>query len=284
MVRRSDRTISGWPTGTTASATRSAAGQNEGVTEALVGREWVQGGLRAALDAMLGGSTRFVVITGEPGAGKTALAQWLVDQARARGVTVAWGQCWAGDGAPSFWPWSQVVADLSLGDLLSGADEALDAAGARFRLFAAVAEALTARSRRDPLLVVLDDLQWADAASLRLLDFLTRHLREARTLLLATLRDNEPRAVDLPATGEYVGLAGLTVDEVATVLSGLGAPGAAEMAAAVHHRTGGNPFTFTRSPACRPPPRPCRPWSARRSPPAWPLCLTAASRCSKRPR
>ena len=86
----------------------------------LVGRDPAVTVLRAALDGALAGHGGLVLITGEPGIGKTALAAHLADQAAARGVPVAWGRCAEGDAAPAFWPWTQVLR--ATGGLAGGED------------------------------------------------------------------------------------------------------------------------------------------------------------------
>lgn len=86
---------------------------------ALVGRSLALAATRAALDATLAGHGRLVLITGEAGIGKTALAAHFAGQAAASGLAVAWGSCAEGAGAPAFWPWTQVLratAGLAAGE------------------------------------------------------------------------------------------------------------------------------------------------------------------------
>ncbi|MFI5262859.1 MAG: AAA family ATPase, partial [Candidatus Limnocylindrales bacterium] len=78
----------------------------------LVGRRLAVGALRAAVDAAVGGAGGIVMLAGEAGMGKTALAADAVAYAKARGAAAVWGTCWEGDGAPGFWPWIQVVRAL----------------------------------------------------------------------------------------------------------------------------------------------------------------------------
>src|SRR6266571_6039148 len=89
----------------------------------LVGRRLATSALRSAVDAAAGGAGGVVLLAGEAGMGKTALAAEAVAYAKARGAAAVWGTCWEGGGAPGFWPWIQVVRALTAdGD---GAGEAL---------------------------------------------------------------------------------------------------------------------------------------------------------------
>ncbi|MBV8810924.1 MAG: AAA family ATPase, partial [Acidobacteriaceae bacterium] len=75
----------------------------------FVGRERELLELRQGLTDALAAKGRFFLISGEPGIGKTHLAEELAREARVRGARVIWGRCWAGDGAPAYWPWIQIV-------------------------------------------------------------------------------------------------------------------------------------------------------------------------------
>ncbi len=154
-----------------------------------------------------------MLLTGEPGCGKTRLAEDLATRARARGAGVAWGRCWEGEGAPELWPWLQVIRTClravdeptlraligphggELTALLaplraaSGDGPATPAApAARFRLFNAIAHFLDAFAQRCPLLLILDDLHRADPPSLLLLQFFTQEQRQRPILVLGTYR------------------------------------------------------------------------------------------------
>ena len=88
-------------------------GQNWGVSaDMLVGRRLAIGALRSAVDAALAGSGGVVLLAGEAGMGKTALASDAVAYAKAQGAVAVWGACWEGDGAPGYWQWIQVVRGL----------------------------------------------------------------------------------------------------------------------------------------------------------------------------
>jgi eukaryotic-like serine/threonine-protein kinase len=89
------------------------------VTTPFVGRTAELAVLTADLDAAVAGRGGVVLLAGEPGIGKTRLAEELAAHATARGVVVLWGRCWEGEGAPAFWPWVQVVrayVQLQAGD------------------------------------------------------------------------------------------------------------------------------------------------------------------------
>ena len=75
----------------------------------FVGRERELATLLECLEAVRQGQGGVVLIAGEPGIGKTRLAEELAAVARARGMRVAWGRCWQGEGAPAFGPWLQVL-------------------------------------------------------------------------------------------------------------------------------------------------------------------------------
>jgi predicted ATPase len=184
----------------------------------FVGRERELALLRAALAAAIGGHGRLVLVSGEPGIGKTRLAEELASHAAAEGATVRWGRCREGGGAPAFWPWIQILraqfaatdpADLRT-QLGSGAEEIVrlvpelserlpgvaavalaDDAGARFRLFDGVVGFLRASAACQPLVLILEDLHWAQPAAVELLRFLIDEMQEARILVVATYRDVE---------------------------------------------------------------------------------------------
>ena len=161
----------------------------------------------AVLDRTLAGAAagrgRLVLVAGEPGIGKTRLAEEVARQAAVRGVRVAWGRCFEGEGAPAFWPWVQVVRQLlaevapaqlgmvlgpsagelsqllpELKELVPGLEPppVVELAAARFRLYQAVTELVRHAAAARPLLVVVDDLHWADTGSLGLLAFLAAEL------------------------------------------------------------------------------------------------------------
>jgi tetratricopeptide (TPR) repeat protein len=122
----------------------------------------------------------------------------------------------------------------------------------RFRMFDAVATWLCRVAGTQPVLVVLDDLQWADAGTVRLLRFLVPDLPRSHLLVVGAYRDEEVEAPghplrgllrELAARAELLPLAGLSATEVAALMTQVaGPPPDGDLAAAVHRRTGGNPF------------------------------------------
>jgi hypothetical protein len=176
--------------------------------ETLVGREPEFSALLADLAAACAGGGRLVLLVGEPGIGKTCTATALAAAARGRGASVVWGRCQEHEGAPVYWPWAQALAAASeahpqarefatLLPLLRAVDATggaeAEPARARFELFDRVVAALAAEARAQPLVIVLDDLHWADAGSLLLLEFVARELDGLPLLILATTRSEESR-------------------------------------------------------------------------------------------
>lgn len=246
----------------------------------LVGRAEELRTLAAALDAACAGRTAVALVGGDPGIGKSRLIAELVEVARSRGVVVLTGRGLGDEGAPPLWPWTQalrqlvapldratVAADLGpaaavvaqvvpavaeqLPDLPDPAP--LGPAPARFRLVEALCGFVARAAHRRPLLVVLEDLHWADPSTLQLLEFIAAEVREAPLLVVATYREIEVRKGD-PLEGTVTTLAvhehvrrlhlgGLSVEEVGHYVAALlgEAPGRA-LAQALTERTDGNPF------------------------------------------
>ena len=239
----------------------------------LVGRERELAELTAALEAAEAGRGGLVLLAGEPGIGKTTLAQAFARFAVERGARLAWGRAWEAGGAPAFWPWVEVLRELfaeaelageaarAVGASLAVAGEIvpelatpelprpaeLAPAQARFRLFDAIATLLRWSARGAPLVVVLDDLHAADPATLSLLQFAVRAVARSRVLLVGTARDVEARltpevAADLARVareGRYLVLPRLGPGEVATWLAAAGDGGLADL---LYQRTEGNPL------------------------------------------
>ena len=211
----------------------------------LVGREREVGLLDGWLDAALAGRGRLVLCAGEPGVGKTRLAEELRHRAGGRGAAAAWAAAPGASWRP-YGVWRQLAADLEL-ELLSGDVAAADPEAERWRLFDTTAQALSQAPRG--LVVVLDDVHAADDSSLALLVHLARHLsrRPAKLLLFATYRSTEHEVLGEhlaevarePAV-EHLALAGLDLAAVGTWLAAVAGP--VDRAGEIHAATGGNAF------------------------------------------
>ncbi|WP_394617664.1 ATP-binding protein [Lentzea sp. JNUCC 0626] len=221
----------------------------------FVGRAEESELLAGQLGAARSGSGRLVLIGGEPGIGKTRLAHEVATLAEASGIPVVWGRASDDEGCPPYWLFRQVARALtdSLPSALIDGGTSTDSATARFEAFEAFSEQLRAHASDAGLVVVLDDLQWADAASMALLVHVARGMARSRLLLVGTYRDTENSgremltatfaAVSREAGLVRVRLAGLPTADVHRQLeAATRGPVTAEMAALVHHRTGGNPF------------------------------------------
>jgi DNA-binding SARP family transcriptional activator len=246
----------------------------------FVGRERELAELGAALDDAFAGKGRLVLLSGEPGIGKSRLAEELAARARVRGARVLVGRCWEAGGAPAYWPWVQALrgyvreaeANALRAELGDGAPQlaqivpevrqrlpdlpepaSADSEGARFRLFDATAEFLRAASAKRPLVVVLDDLHAADLPSLLLLQFVAREVTSMHVVVCGAFRDVDPLPSDelsgviAALAGEpfatRVSLQGLSERDVDAYVR-IAAAEIAEpsLAARLHEETEGNPL------------------------------------------
>jgi hypothetical protein len=159
----------------------------------LVGRDPELARLRGRVRRLAAGDGGAVVLIGEPGAGKTTLAEAAARLARATGLTADWGRCLDAASTPAYWPWSQVLRALPDGPLLQAARQRLNGdvtgeeeeSARQFRAYEAVATALGEAATGAPVLAVIDDLHAADDASLALLQLLARDLHRGACGLAA---------------------------------------------------------------------------------------------------
>ncbi|MFQ6028140.1 MAG: AAA family ATPase, partial [Dehalococcoidia bacterium] len=238
-------------------------------------------GLTEALQDTRSGRGRLVMLVGEPGIGKTRITQELASHAQSLGALTLWGRCFEEQGLPPYWPWVQVLrtyvreADpeqllVEMGEGAANIAEIVPEVHhklpglmpfvvpesqeqARFRLFDSVMTFLNEASRTRPLVLLLEDLHWADQPSFLLLEFLAREISESRLMLVGTYRD-----VDLSRQhplSELMGqisresafrretLVGLSSSDVGRIVADAsGLQPAPELVQAIHAQTEGNPF------------------------------------------
>jgi DNA-binding SARP family transcriptional activator/tetratricopeptide (TPR) repeat protein len=225
----------------------------------FVGRESELAELDGALNDAIAGRGRLVLLVGEPGIGKTRVAEKLIESARARGARVRVGRCWEASGAPAFWPWVHALrsgaegAPPELASLLRGEPISSESESARFRLFDMVAGFLRSSSDEQPLVLFLDDMHAADEPSLLLLQFAAREIATAHVLIVAAFRDLDPlpgrelvsTLADLasePVTTR-ISLHGLAEEDVAAFLALAAADlASADLTAELVEETNGNPL------------------------------------------
>ncbi|GAA5152101.1 hypothetical protein GCM10023340_31860 [Nocardioides marinquilinus] len=248
----------------------------------LVGRERELARLAEAVDRAAAGTATPVAVVGEAGIGKSRLLEEAAGLAARRGALVAWGRCWQHEGAPVLWPWLQALESLvdQLGRVDPGAlDRALGGRGAgvaalvpaladrtpsapppvtpsdgaQLVLYAAVAAFLEAVADGQTVVMLLEDMHWADPGSRELAEYVVGHVRSARLALVLTVRSPTDEAVRTGSElltslarsgrGERVDLGGLEPEAVAAyVADRTGSLPDHATSSALAERTGGNPF------------------------------------------
>ncbi|MEV4629809.1 BTAD domain-containing putative transcriptional regulator [Micromonospora sp. NPDC049523] len=256
-------TPSGTPTSTTPPSD---------VVNRLVGRSDELAMLRRAVEPAFLNGTAVVLLEGEPGVGKSRLMEEIAGHAEGRGALVVWGHCLEGEGTPTMWPWVETVTSLlhnmppvrreawlarDLGHLVGshgdlGAAPPIPDGNARFRLLEQLLDVIAESVSQRPVVMMLDDLHWADTSSLQLLDHVVARLPTG-SAVVGALRNRGPSpnlelVRTLAAASRVAGhrriLVGpLSPDEVAELVHlETGVLPAAEVARLVHTRTAGNPF------------------------------------------
>jgi DNA-binding SARP family transcriptional activator len=245
----------------------------------FVGRIWELEALEAGLDDAFAGRGRLFLAVGEPGIGKSRLADEFASRAKQRAALVLWGRCWEGDGASTYWPWVQALRSYirardpdvlrtvigprapELAQLVPDLEELipelnstrpLDPDSTRFELFDSVTTFVRNAAGEQTLVLVLDDLHAADESSLLMLRFLAGELAEIPIVVLGTYREEEP-VDDEPASAALaelrrlpahrLRLGGLAPSEIASFVEvSTGVTPSKKLVDAVHGETEGNPL------------------------------------------
>ncbi len=246
----------------------------------FVGRDAELDALRGACDDAVSGRSRLVLVLGEPGIGKTRLVEEVTGYAAVRGAQVCWGHCYEGEVGVPYLPFVEAFRsyvrghddDRLLAELGNEAPEiatlvselrqrfpdipvptALDGDAERLRLFDGVATFLGNAAREHPIVIVLDDLHWADKPTLLMLQYLARNLHHERVAIIGTYRDvdldrQHPLADTIAALRrerlyERIVLRGLTRDSVKDLIEAIGGQETPELFAdTIYRATEGNPF------------------------------------------
>jgi tetratricopeptide (TPR) repeat protein len=243
-----------------------AAAETSEPARPFVGRLRELGELSAVLAEASARRGGLIMVTGEPGIGKSRLMEEFAGLLADQGWRVLTGRCWEHGGAPAYWPWIQVVraAGSEFEDCIPAPADTggrpgpagplpaptSDPESDRFRLFDGVARFLVKVADDRRLLVVLDDLHAADEPSLLLLRFLAQTIAGERMVLLGAYREAEQRAhelaellAELARVGHRIALWGLSRPEVGTYISRVAGRAPSEaVIAKVHDVTAGNPL------------------------------------------
>ncbi len=243
------------------------------------------------LDRSLSGRGQVVLVTGEAGIGKTRLVREFGQRTKKHGALFAVGHSYEEEELIPYASWADALrtivrqvsverlvkklgpsaaevgrlvpelaaeaGELGIKSWLSGPEkgfQALAPSAERFRLFQAITDALVYASKEKPLVILLDDVQWADTASLQLLNYLGRRMKEERIMIIGTYRDLE-LSDDHPLSRllldlnrervlTKIPLSRLSTEHVASIIVNYLGNGvvAHDLVVLIHSRTGGNPF------------------------------------------
>ncbi|WP_219466479.1 ATP-binding protein [Nonomuraea rhizosphaerae] len=244
----------------------------------LVGRDAELLAVESDLAAVLGGNGRVVVLSGEPGIGKSRLAEAFAARTASRGALVVWSRAVEDTAAPPYWLGVQLLRRLAAarpegftaavaphrallaplmpeltGQVATGPREGNPDA-MRVPIYDAIARVVAEIAALTPLTLVFEDMHWADVPSTQLVGYLAAETRHARILVVASLRERE----ETPAVRDLLGslarlpslrrlrLGPLEPDDVAALLKAhTESAASADLVAAVCRRTAGNPFFVT---------------------------------------
>ena len=246
----------------------------------FVGRAAQLGRLVTKLELACNGHGSVVTVTGEPGIGKTRALEEFSDMARQHRATVLRGACYDGEFQPPYGAFAELVLEYVRAvppqhvEAVMGASAAtiskiapsirrylgeirepptLDRDEERFRLLDAIAQWLIALARKTPLVVILDDLHWADRGTVAMLNHVAHFVTSSRILVVGAYRDAEvgsrhPLSAAIAGIRrgrdfETIALEGLASNEVGELLGIIGdqaAPGA--FVDTIRAETSGNPF------------------------------------------
>lgn len=210
------------PAGRSSSQSGSSANPLDRLAQGVfVGRAKELDRLRDAFDKAFAGHGNLVLLLGDSGIGKTRTSKEIETHARMRGAQVLVGKTHESAGMPAYWPWVEVGrawSEQNTGDLtllqptlgtagpeltrifpelremapnIAEPEPIIDPESAQFRLLDAYTTFVRAMAEHRPLLIVLDDLHWADRPTLMLLQHLARTLARMRVLIIGIYRDTE---------------------------------------------------------------------------------------------
>ena len=171
--------------------------RRRGERPVIYGRDRERAQLRELLDDAIAGHGSLVLVSGEAGIGKTTLVDDLIHEAEQQDCLVLTGGCYDLTTTPPYGPWREVLRAYQPSEggpplpSWMGNPEEMERVGSQARLFDETRAFFESVAKRQPLVIVLEDLHWSDAASLEALRYLARHLADVPWLVIATYRDDE---------------------------------------------------------------------------------------------
>lgn len=261
-------------------ASRRSNGRSTKPEEVFVGRQSEMDLISRLLDGAKSGKGSFLGISGEPGIGKTRLAEAAAAAARTKGFMIFWGQCHDGQYIPPYWPWKEPLRGLlkmlptprgktgqrgihqGLASIVSEAFQVPHATRAmpkpvsdrtRLMMLESATALIRTISERRPLLLIMDNLHCADVPSLQLLEVVAREMRGHNVTIIGSYREpaaDSPAefrpAIGALASQEFfhgIPLSGWDLAAVSEYLRACGiAEQPTELVRAVLDRTEGNPL------------------------------------------